>query len=280
MNTEMLAVTFGLSSAIAWGAGDFSGGFAAKRGHVYTVILYAELIGAGFLVLPAIWFAEKMPHFYQLSIGGLAGIFGVLGLAAFYKGLAQGRMAIVAPISAVVTAIVPVGFSFFNEGLPGTPQLFGFAVAFVSVWFLSHAAHDSRIQARELYLPILAGLGFGMYLILISRVIGEAILWPLIGSRVAAMAVMGLLILVSKDSGLPGRGQLPYIALAGIFDAAGTAFFALATHLGRLDISAVIGSLYPAATVLLAWVLLKERLGRQQWIGVMTGLAALILIAS
>ena len=279
MNPETLAFTYGLSSAVAWGAGDFTGGFATKRSNVFSVITVSQFVGGIFLVLLALGFGEKIPDFSRFLLGGLAGLSGVLGLVALYTGLARGRMGIVAPLSAVVTAVFPVIVGMSAEGLPGRAQIMGFFMALVAIWFLSYSFSGPRVRPGELYLPVLAGLGFGLFFILIDRAIGESVLWPLVGARIASIGVMALFILISNRSLIPGKGQMPFMVLAGIFDATGNAFFALATHLGRLDISAVLSSLYPAATVLLAWAILKERLRWSQWLGAIIALVSLGLIA-
>jgi len=279
ISTETLAVTCGVSSALAWGAGGFCGGLATRRGNLLSVIVFSQLIGAGFLLILSVFFAEEMPAFQLLSIGGIAGVCGTFGLVAFYRGLAVGRMGIVAPISAIVTAVIPVLFAIFNEGLPQTTKLYGFGIALVSVWFLSHTTRDSKIRFNELYLPVLAGFGFSLFFILIDRVSNEAILWPLFAGRLSSVCLMTLLLLKRNQPKVPAKNQLLLIALAGVFETGGAGFFALATRLGRLDISTVLAALYPAVTVLLAWYILKERLLRQQWVGVMIALFALVLIS-
>ncbi len=278
ISSEALAITYGLSSAITWGAGDFGGGFASKRSNVLTVIFFSQIVGATLLVILAIGFSEKIPSLNHLFIGGLAGISGLLGLIALYKGLARGPMGIVAPTSSVVTAAIPTIFAMFAEGLPKTTQMFGFGIAILSVCFLSYAGNGRRIQAHELYLPIGSGLGFGLFFILIGSVSSDAILWPLVAARVASISLMTAIVITRRQAIAPSMDQLPLIALVGIFDAGGNAFFALATESGRLDISAVLASLGPAATVFLARFFLKERLSFQQGIGLVAAVSALVLI--
>lgn len=279
INTETLAITFGLGSAIAWGAGDFSGGIATRRTHVFQVILYSHIIGGAGILALAIGFNEPVPSLSAFFIGAVAGIAGLLGVIALYLGLSRGRMGIVAPVSAVVTAIVPMIYAFLNEGLPSGIQLFGIGVALVSVWFLT-CSKETRVGSfDEFILPILAGLGFGLFFIFIDYAVTQSVFWPLVGARTATIALMGVTVLLCGKVRLPNKVQILHIVLAGIFDTAGNAFFALATQLGRLDIAAVLGALYPAATVLLAWLILKERLRRLQWCGVGIALFALVLIA-
>ncbi len=279
MSPESLAFTYGLSSAVAWGAGDFTGGFATKRNSVFSVILVSQFVGGIFLVLLALCFGEQVPEFSRFLLGGLAGFCGVLGLVALYTGLATGRMGIVAPLSAVVTAVLPVVVALLTEGLPTTLQLVGFGAALISIWFLSYSFSGPAVRFGELYFPLLAGLGFGFFFIFIDRAIDESVLWPLVGARVTSVGLMCLVIVIKSQSLSSTKGQMAFMILAGIFDASGNAFFALATKLGRLDISAVLSSFYPAVTILLAWLILKERLRWSQWIGVAIALVSLGLIA-
>ncbi len=281
LSPESLAITYGLSSAVTWGAGDFSGGFASKRHNVFTVILFSQMIGGVLLVLLALLFSESLPRLYDLILGALAGIFGSCGLVALYRGLATGRMGIVAPLSAVVTAIIPMGFAFFYDGLPQNAQMVGFLIALLSGWFLSSSGGGKKIQLQEVWLPVAAGTGFGLFFVLIDRVCDQALLWPLVSARLGAVGLLlTIFLLLRPKVETPTRGRFLFIALAGLFDAGGNAFFAMATRLGRLDTSAVLSSLYPAATVLLAWLILKERLAPRQWLGLVSALSALILIAS
>ena len=278
INSETLAVVCGLCSALVWGAGDFAGGFASRRGNALTVILFSQLIGGTLLVCLAAAFARSMPPVRHLLFGGLAGIFGVLGLVGLYKGLAQGRMGLVAPLSAVVTALVPMTFSFLVEGVPGWLRTIGFGIAITAVWFLSSPGDKSKIEPGELRLSILAGLGFGLFFIFMDQASSQSVLWPLVAARAAAIAVMFTLLATTRQLAPPPRGQFVFIALAGILDTAGNAAFGMAAHLGRLDIAAILASLYPASTVLLAWLVFREGLGRRQWFGVAGAGLALVLI--
>jgi drug/metabolite transporter (DMT)-like permease len=280
IGVESIAITCGLASALAWGAGDFAGGFASRRGNALTVVLFSQLIGGILLFFLAATFASSMPPFRHMVSGGLAGIFGVLGLVMLYKGLAQGRMGLVAPLSAVVTAVAPMVFSFFMEGFPGGFRMIGFGIAMAAVWFLSSPGGRMKIEPKELRLSISAGLGFGLFFIFMDHASSQAVLWPLVAARMAAIVVMvTLLATMRKLLVAPPRGQFVFIALAGILDTAGNAAFGMAAHLGRLDIAAILASLYPASTVLLAWLVFRERLGRRQWVGVVTAGVALVLIA-
>lgn len=282
MGFELTAVFHGLAAAASWGAGDFSGGVATKRGHVYPVVLLSHIVGISGLLLLIALFGEPMPASRDLFIGALGGISGAIGVLALYTGLARGRMGIVAPLTAVVTAIVPVLFGLFLEGLPQLIQLAGFGVALLAVWLISgdNGDNPAGLRWRDLRLPIVSGLGFGLFFIFIDQVSDNAILWPLVGARTASILMMAALVLANRQQMRPGSGQFGYIILAGVFDVSGNAFFALATSLGRLDVASVLSSLYPVTTVLLARFILDERLSRRQGAGVAAALAAVILITA
>lgn len=279
LNAEALAITYGIGSAIAWGAGDFSGGFATKKGGVATVILYSQIVGGLLLITLQMLMGGGGPHWRHLAWGGGGGLCGVLGLAALYQGLASGRMGIVAPLSAVLTAVVPLIFSLLVEGLPKGTQMAGFGMALVAVWLFSASSDRQGAAKTEIMLSLAAGLGFGLFFICIDQVADEAILWPLIAARMASVSAMILLMGGRGTLALPQNGLWLFIALAGVLDTAGNAFFALAAQMGRLDVSAVLASMYPAATVILARTILKERIGGRQGIGIALACFALLLIA-
>jgi len=279
MNSELAVILLGLVSAASWGAADFSGGIATKRTNVYSVIIFSQLVGAVFLIGLAVLLSAYKPAPDDIKLGSIAGISGAIGLIFLYRGLAGGSMAVVAPIAALVTAIIPVFFGIINEGLPSVIQLLGFILALTGVWLLSKTGSKSKINVREITYPIIAGFFFGLFFILIDQLSGNEILWPLAAARIASVTVMIVIALTMRVRELPVVSQLPIIALAGLLDVGGNVFFALATVFGRLDIAAVLASLYPASTVLLAYTILKERLTIWQWFGISLALIAVVLIS-
>jgi drug/metabolite transporter (DMT)-like permease len=276
----MLSILFGLLSAVTWGAGDFCGGLASKRTNVYAVVVTSQTIGTGLLIGLTLVFRETLPPVSDLLWGAAAGMAGAIGLLALYRGLASGRMGLVAPVSAVGAAALPVIFAAFLEGLPGVLTLIGFVAALGGIWLLSRPDSPTALALRlnDLGLPVAAGLGFGLFFVLIAQGNEHATFWPLIAARLASVSLMTLMARVNRSSVLPERSQLGLVALSGVLDAGGNAFFSLAVQAGRLDVAAVLSSLYPASTVLLAWLILKERLTRWQWVGVLVALTAIVLI--
>jgi drug/metabolite transporter (DMT)-like permease len=278
-NPELLAVAYGLASAAVWGAGDFSGGLATRRGNVYGVVLLSQVVGLFALLGLALLLEGTLPPVRDLLFGSLAGIAGVIGLLALYSGLARGQMGVVAPITAVLSATIPVIVGIITEGIPPGLVLLGFGLAVTAVWLLSSGGKTKGIRRGELGLALLAGLGFSLFFIFIDQVSAGVVLWPLVAARLAAVPLLLLFVTARRQWQPPARGLLPIIGLAGILDSGGNLFFTLAAQSGRLDIAAVLASLYPASTVLLARLILKEKLGARQWLGVAVALVALVLIA-
>jgi drug/metabolite transporter (DMT)-like permease len=207
----------------------------------------------------------------------VAGLAGAVGLLALYRALAVGRMGVAAPVSGVLSAAVPVIVALFLDAPPGPLKFAGFGIALVGVWLVART-DDAHVDLDALGLPIAAGLGFGLFIVIIGRASAGAVFWPLVASRVASLALLSSIGAATKSGVLPERRDWPIVALAGAFDAGGNAFLVAAGHAGRLDVAAVLSSLYPAGTVLLAWSLLHERITRGQLIGLAATLAAIVAI--
>ncbi|HEV2282786.1 MAG TPA: DMT family transporter [bacterium] len=288
MTSPLATGVFGLASATSWGAGDFSGGLATKRAPVFTVAAVSKLASLATMLFFAWLRAEQIPSLHVLVWAGAAGVGGAVGLMALYQALAVGVMGVAAPVSAVIAATMPVVFAALSEGLPTDLQLTGFGLAMAAVWFISRPAGGALPgrprQTRGLTLAALAGLGFGVFYIFISRARANVVFWPLAASQlvtlVTVLAVVGILALARRSSTdrLP-IDAVPLMLLAGLLDAGGNAFFLLAEHAGRLDVAAVLASLYPASTVVLARLILNERVSRTQAVGIVAALASIPLIA-
>ena len=277
MNQNLLTVLFGLSASLSWGAGDFSGGLATRRANVMTVVMAAYTIGFALLIAVALLWSEPFPSALDLIWGSVAGLAGAVGLVAFYQALSVGRMGITAPVAGVLSATLPVIFSALFIGLPNLFQLTGFVLALIAVWFISRP-EKAKGRPEGLGLALLAGLGFGSFFILIDQVSPHAIFWPLAAARLSSILFILAIVLLRRQDVLPKTAAFPFILLAGTLDAAGNVFFVLATHTGRLDVAAVLSTLYPAVTVLLASIFLKERVTRFQAIGIVVALIAIPLI--
>src|SRR5579859_7782751 len=279
MNT-LLTIVFGLAASLCWGSGDFSGGLASRRSNASSVVTVAYAVGFVLLVVLALLWREPFPSPINIMWGALAGLLGAIGLIAFYSALSIGRMGIVAPTSAVLTASLPVIFSMLTAGLPSLFQVAGFVLALLAIILISR---PERAKGRPvgIGLALIAGCGFGCFFILISRVTAGSTFWPLAVARLVSVLFLLLIMRVRQQQSQQAAPKLTLtllIVLAGVLDALGNAFFVFSSHAGRLDVAAVLSSLYPAATVLLAALVLHERVTRIQAIGIVLALIAVPLI--
>jgi drug/metabolite transporter (DMT)-like permease len=186
-------------------------------------------------------------------------------------------MSIVAPLSAVLAAGIPVLLSAFLEGLPQLPHLLGFGVAFVSIALLS-SQKDGEAGPAGIGLAMLAGLGFGAFFTALDQISDGAVFWPLVAGRLVSVAVMSVFALSTRRALTSSSPPLGLLALAGVLDVAGNYFFLLAVQTGRLDVAAVLVSLYPAVTAFLAMLIAHERLSRLQAVGAALAVVAIALI--
>jgi drug/metabolite transporter (DMT)-like permease len=274
----LLSIFYGIASAASWGAADFLGGLATKRTSPYRVLFLGQLAGLFPFLLLAIFTSEAIPPLADMLWSGLASLLGLAGLVFLYRALAGGQMIIAAPVSAVFAAFLPVLFAFFTVGLPSVLTLIGFALAFVAIWLISQTdGMNLRFSLAELRLPLTSGFFFGLYFIALHYATQHGIYWPLAGSRITGILTLGLLALWTRQPALPPRNIWGIVILNGVLDIVGNGFYGLAARTGRLDVAAVLGALYPASTVLLAWILLKEKISTIQTIGILCAFAAIIL---
>jgi drug/metabolite transporter (DMT)-like permease len=278
MSTDLGAVAFGLVASCSWGAADFSGGVATRRAPVGSVVVATQAIGLVLFIVLAAALPQPFPSLPDLVWDGAAGVADTVGLLAFYRALAVGRMGIAAPITAVLTAATPTLFGAFFQGLPQPLQLAGFVLAVLAVWLLSRSEATSGHPTGR-GLAVLAGLSFGGFLILIDQGAHTTIFWPLAVARTVSLLFLLMSILLRRQQVLPTRTALLPVVVAGLLDAGGSICFVLATHAGRLDVATILSSLYPAITVLLAALILREKVRRLQAIGILLALVASSLIS-
>ncbi|MFN2196344.1 MAG: EamA family transporter [Anaerolineales bacterium] len=277
MEPSLIAAVLALSAAAAWGAGDFANGLAARRAGPQYAVLFSYLVGLLILVVAAFARSEPLPPFIDLVWGALAGLSGMIGLLCLLRGFAIGRMGIVAPVSAVLAALVPVVFAAATSGLPEDVRLVGFALALASIWLLSRPEKFGGRPAG-LIMALLAGLSFGGFFILLDQIGDQAIFWPLVAGRLVACALMLAFVLFTRRPLFPAQLPLGLLTLAGVLDVGGNLLFLLAVQSGRLDVAAVLVSFYPAVTALLAWLIIREQLARLQIVGVSLAVLAIVLI--
>lgn len=277
----MLSILFGLGAALAWGAADFTGGLASRRTGAYRAALYGEFFGLVFIVIAAFFIRQPVPGWISLALAFAAGAIGTTGLLALFHAVIHGKMSVAMPVSALLTAILPVMVGSLLEGFPGGIPFLGFVLALTAIWLISQEeGKGGRFLTRlsDLRLPLLAGIGFGSFFILMDIAARETAIWPMLASRAGGTLIVAVYMLFRRDSWGLGRDVWPVLVLNGFLDVSGTAFYVLASQAGRLDVAAVISSLFPGTTVLLAALLLKERVSRSQGVGVLVALTAIIFL--
>lgn len=271
----MLGPAAGLASAATWGAGDFAGGLAARKTPLVVVVLLSQALGLVLVTALAFILREPYPPAADWLWAGAAGLCGAVGITCLYGSLAMGRMGIAAPLSGVIAAIIPVGYTWSAIGAPGAIGLAGMAVALIGIVFVSGPKAE-RPPPKVLAMALLSGLGFAGFLLIMGLSSGASFLWTLAGARIASTGVALAIVLAMR----PGLGRPGWtVVAAGLCDTLGNALFLAASRLGRLDIAVVLSSLYPVMTVALARFILKERLTRAQTWGAILMLAAIPLIA-
>jgi uncharacterized membrane protein len=274
----LLSIVYGILSASMWGAADFIGGIATKRTAAYRVLYLAEIASLIPFIIFALLTHEPVPPRMDLFWGALASLAGLAGLTILYRALADGKMSTTAPISALLAALVPVLFGLFTIGIPALTTLIGFGLAMGAVWLISQTDSTSwRLNFSDLRLPLLSGIFFGFYFVLMNNATQHAFFWPLVAARSAGFFAFGLYALITRQPALPPRDLWGYSAVNGIIDIAGNAFYVLSAHAGRMDVAAVLGALYPASTVFLAAIILKEKISRTQAMGIALAFIAIVL---
>lgn len=268
--TELLA----LSSAALWGFGDFTGGYTTRRMPVWAVMAWSQLFGIavlalGFVIVPVAAFSVR-----DLAIGAAGGLIGLVGLTILYAALAKGQMSVVAPITGITTAILPVVYDVATGGHLSRLDWLGIGLGVAAVVLLGLDVTRSRMGKQEVLLALGAGTAFAAFFIALSYTSEASGLWPIAGARAVSLPVAALVALHRGVARRPEAGNMALVATAGGLDMAANIALLLALQRGSLAVSTVLSSLYPAFTVLAAVVVLRERPGRIQIGGIVVALAA------
>jgi drug/metabolite transporter (DMT)-like permease len=271
-------VVFGLIGAAAWGAADFGGGLASRRAALFGVALASQVVGmvAAFLLARA-W-SEPAPTSADLGWGALAGVLGAAGILGLYGGLAVGRMSVVAPVTGVLAAMIPVLVGIILEGVPPPLVVIGIGLAVVAVVLVSRV-RDDRPGRSGIELALVGGVALGLTSVALSRIDGSVVFGGLTAMRVAEGATIAAAILLTRRPARVPIPVLPAVGLIGLLDMTGNAGFVMANATGELAVAAVLTSLYPVGTVVLAAVFLRESVNRSHAAGIVLALAAIVLIA-
>jgi drug/metabolite transporter (DMT)-like permease len=282
-----MVILLGLAAAVLYGSGDFLGGLAARRAHVLTVLMLAEGAGAA-VALAAAAMSPGPPSLAGLAWGIGAGLIGGLGLIIFYLGLAAGPMSVVAPVSGLVSTVLPVAVALADGERPGAGVYAGALLCLVAIVLASSAGESTAAQrhtrpGRAIAYGIGAGVPFGLFFLLIRNAGQTGELWPVAAARIGELAVVLAAAAVLRR-GLRLRRADGWLLLAaagaGVIDVIANICYVAATRTGMFGLAVVLASLYPGITVLLARVVLGEQLRWVQRAGLGLAAIGILLVAA
>jgi len=269
-------------SALMYGAGDFCGGLAARKMPVFTVLLFSQLVGLLIAIGAALAFRQPLPDLPNLLWGAAAGVCGAAGLAALYRALAATLVAVASPVAAVTGAAIPVILGIVIGERPSDLAWAGIALAVPAIVLLAAgpAEHARKGFARRAaVLGAAAGIGFGLFFFSISRTSSASGLWPLAAARLSTISLVVLFAALTRRTLRPVREGVWIVLLSGALDMGANIAFLLASRIGLLSITAVVTSLYPGPTVLLAVLVFRERLTVPRVLGLALALAGVACIS-
>jgi drug/metabolite transporter (DMT)-like permease len=262
-------------AALSWGTADFIGGLASRQAPARSVVVYSQLVGLTLALIGAPLLGGE-PTARDFLWGGAAGLLGSFGLVALYAALAGGKISVVAPVSGVISAGVPLLFGLLIGERPAPTAVVGMTVALVAIWLVS-AGED--LAASGIGLALVSGAGFAGFAIVIGQTADTSGLWPLVPARVSSILLIVGFSLLTAGAIRPPRKVGRLVIAAGVGDMAANMLFLTASHRGLLSIAAVVSSMFPAPTVLLGRFVLHEKVRPAQWVGLVLALVAVTLIS-
>jgi drug/metabolite transporter (DMT)-like permease len=272
-----------VTAVFLWGVADFAGGFASRRVNAFVLTAFSHV--CAFVLMTTIALAQggAVPDRASILWALAAGAIGGFSLAIFYRALASGKMGLTAPISALTGAAIPTLFDIVLEGAPNRWTIAGFALAILAIWLITRPEPSSQGEESGrrggVAIAAMAGVGFAGFYLFVHQAHGTPV-WIAAISRIGSLTATGIAILVTRAPRSLNRQAFALGTLAGCFDITASALFIYASQHGRLDEAVVITSLYPAVTVLLAWLVLKEHFSRWKFVGLLAALAAVPLISA
>ena len=276
----MLAIALALGASLSWGLGDFVGGLKSRTLHVLTVLVLSQVAGLAAALTWVVASGDGFPGWSATALAAAAGASGCVGIATLYRGMAIGAMGIVAPVSAV-SAAIPFAVGVASGERPSALQVGGILVALTGVAVASREPADrGGGRADGIGLALLAALGFGLYFVFADRAADDSIPYAVVTARGTALLLALVAALFVGASLRPGRASLPALAAVGLCDVGANMLFSLATTRGFLSVVSVLSALYPVATVVLAALVLHERVSAVQRFGVAVALVGAALITA
>ncbi|MEO5704202.1 MAG: DMT family transporter [Candidatus Limnocylindrales bacterium] len=275
----MQVVIFGLLASLGWGVADFGGGLSSRRAPVMGVLLGSQIASLVVGVAILTFLHEPAMQSLDVLISIAGGVLGAAGLGLLYKGLSVGRMGVVAPVAAVITATLPVGYGFLTEGVPSVFAIAGIGLAVISVILVSRAPSTPDGRPSGLWYAVTAGAILATFAILATGLSDGLIMSPVVVIRVASLLSIIGWLLVRRPPWRAGRRLWPVLVAVGVIDMAATASYLAAIAIGPLAIAAILASLYPVITTILAALVLRERVTGIHALGIAAAGAAVALIA-
>jgi len=273
-----VAYLFAIASAALYGAADFLGGMASRRASTMAVVVWSQAAGLVMLLLVLPLLPDASPSRSDWFWGAVAGIAGSVGVGLLYRALAIGTMAVVAPTTAVCAVVIPVMAGLLaGERLAGL-TIAGIGLAVVAIVLVSQERGTTSVARKGIGIAFLSGVAIGFFFLALARTAPAAGMWPLVASRAISLVLFGGLGLATAQPMMMASPVARIAIGGGVVDMAANALYLAATRYGALSIVVTLASLYPASTVILARVVLGERLSRWQIAGVVCALGAIVLI--
>jgi drug/metabolite transporter (DMT)-like permease len=278
----VLAIALGLAASASWGIADFLGGLKSRTLELLTVLVFSQ--GVGFVLVAAILAAraESAPDGTHVLYACLSGVAGVVGLASFYRGLAVGAMTVVAPIAGMA-AVLPVAVGVISGERPAAIQAIGIVVAIAGVVLASREAPEEGGQSRVAAgagLALLSAVGFGSFFVAMDAASEAGVVWASFFNRLTSLGILLAAVLALRPKLAVGVSDARVLVLIGVMDISANGLFAAASTEGLVSLVAVLASLYPVVTILLARLVLGEQVRRLQRAGVLAVLAGVALISA
>ncbi len=277
-SAQFVSAAYALAAVVAWGTSDFLGGYATRRANAF---LFTTVVNLGGLLLVAMLATASHVTFLSGRSAAWALVGGASGgaaLAIFYRALSSGRMGLTAPVAAVLGAGIPTLFAIAMQGLPGRIPILGFGFAAIGLWLITRSEDGNTPDG--IGAAVLAGIGFAGFYLCIHKAGEGSAFWMATLTRAGGLIITALIVVLQRNFRDITAAGVRWGVLTGCIDSLGTILFVRASQTGRLDEAVVISSLYPAVTVLLARLVLKEHFTRWRFVGLLAALAAVPMIAA
>lgn len=281
--TQFAPAACSVTAVFLWGAADFAGGYGSRRANAFVLTAFSHICAFALMFSIALGQHGEFPSHASIVWALAAGASGGFSLAIFYRALAAGQMGVTAPLAALVGAAIPTLVDIAVEGAPTRWTMGGFGLATVAIWLITRPEasdkKDSSGRPAGMGMAALAGVGFAGFYLCIHQASGSPV-WVAALSRIGSFTATAIAVVATRAPLTLDRIRATLGMLAGCLDIIASALFIFASQHGRLDEAVVLTSLYPAVTVLLARLVLKEHISSRKFIGLLAALAAVPMIAA